>query len=79
MNTPIDKDMLDSATTGTRRAGQGDFVNYLMGKRLTQRQAIKAKCYDCDGMGDTGECDCISCALYPYSPYKIAPKEVTDE
>jgi len=65
-------DFLTSAKNGTSRRGKTFLINYLQGKRLTQQQAIHAKCYDCDGMGDTGECDIETCSLYPYSQF--APK-----
>jgi hypothetical protein len=65
-------DLLASAKSGTSRKGRTFLINYLEGKRLTQRQAIAAKCYDCDGMGETGKCDIVSCSIYPYSPYKVA-------
>jgi len=60
-----------SAMSGKARAGKSDLLKHLKGKRLTQRQAIRAKCYDCDGMGDSGECEIDHCPLFPYSPYKI--------
>ena len=64
-------DMLESARKGKRRVGQKDLINHLQGKRLTQRQAIRAKCYDCNGMGECFGCDNSECSLFPYSPYKI--------
>ena len=63
-------DMLTSANSGPRRVGKKELIKHLTGVRLTQRQAIKAKCFDCDGMGDTGECSISTCALFPYSSYK---------
>ena len=64
--------MLESAKSGVSRAGKGDLIKYLNGKRITRQQSIKAKCYDCDGMGETGECVIKTCALWPFSPYKVA-------
>ena len=66
----MDKDLLDSAKNGVSRAGKSELIKYLTGKRLTRNQAIKAKCYDCNGMGEQATCDIETCALYPYSPYK---------
>jgi hypothetical protein len=66
----MDKDILRSAVNGTKRAGQTSLIKYLKGGRLTQRQAIAAKCYDCNGMGESDICDLDYCALYPYSPYR---------
>ena len=63
-------DLLESAKSGKRRDGQMVYIKYLQGTRLTQRQAIRAKCYECDGMGDTGVCEINECALYPYSSFK---------
>ena len=68
-----------SAEQGKGRAGKLDMLNYLAGKRLTRRYAIRAKCYDCDGMGETGQCEITTCSLYPFSPYKekTAKKKVS--
>jgi len=67
-----EKAYLDSARHGVRRVGQKDLINYLTGKKkLTQRQSIRAKCYDCNGMGELKDCDIVGCSLYPFSPYRI--------
>ena len=63
-------DILESCKTGKSRAGKTQLLKYLKGGRLTRQEAIKAKCYDCDGMGDAGECVIENCSLYPYSPFK---------
>ena len=68
----IDNELLESAKSGKGRKGKSLLIRYLSGKRLTRDQAIQAKCFDCDGMGDSGECDIKSCSLYPYSPYGVA-------
>ncbi len=65
-----DKDLLDSAKSGPRRQGKKELVKYLEGGKISRAQAVKAHCYDCCGMGDTGDCDIETCSLYPYSPYK---------
>jgi hypothetical protein len=65
-------ELLESAKSGKRRDGQVVLIKHLNGIRLTQRQAIRAKCYDCDGMGDTGVCELVECPLYPFSTYKVA-------
>lgn len=66
----MDQDLLNSAKHGSRRKGQKDLIAYLSGKRITRQQAILAKCYDCDGMGESGVCDVGDCPLYPYSFFK---------
>ena len=65
----ITDDMLRSAKSGNRRVGRIDLIKHLEGKRITQRQAIRAKCYDCNGMGELGECDITTCPLIQFSPY----------
>ena len=62
--------MLQSAKSGTSRTGKRDLVNHLEGKRLTRNQAIKAKCFDCNGMGEQDSCIIETCALNPFSPYR---------
>jgi len=66
----IDQDFKKSAEAGGGRAGKAMLLKYLNGKRLSKGESIKAKCYDCDGMGDSGDCDQVDCPLYPYSPYR---------
>ena len=64
------EDFIKSAKEGTRRIGQTQLVKYLSGGTLHRAGAIKAKCYDCDGMGESGVCEIDTCSLFPYSPYK---------
>jgi hypothetical protein len=63
--------------------GRNEILKHLAGDRITQRQAIIAKCYDCMGFYADGRNDCgiESCSLYPYSPYgsKPAAKRVVSE
>jgi hypothetical protein len=70
--TVRDKELLASARAGVRRSGRTQLVKWLTGNRLTQREAIKAKCYDCNGMGEQDTCDIEGCPLRPYSPYKAS-------
>jgi hypothetical protein len=64
-------ELLESAKSGTSRVGKTDLLKHLNGKKLIRSQAIRAKCYDCNGMGESDECDSVGCALYPYSPYRL--------
>ena len=75
----MDDQFLQSVKLGKSKIGKVQLLKHLNGVRLTQREAIKAKCYDCDGMGDSGCCDMTTCSLFPYSPYagKQPPKDVT--
>lgn len=74
MDKVVDIDMLRSARGGKKRAGQSNLISYLSGKRITRDQSIKAKCYECNGMGEQLDCDIEACALFPYSPYAVARK-----
>ena len=58
-------------SNGKQRRGKTFLLNHLKGVRLTQRQAIGAKCYECDGMGETGKCSIETCALLPFSQFKV--------
>jgi hypothetical protein len=69
-----DEDLLRSAKHGKARAGKRELIKWLEGDKLTWGKAIKAKCYDCSGMGDSGECDLESCPLLPFSPYNSQRK-----
>lgn len=66
----MDAELLASAKSGLRRKGKKELVKYLEGGKISRSQAVKAKCYDCDGMGELGECNIEACPLFPYSPYK---------
>lgn len=70
----MDSDLLRSAQNGKQRVGRKDLIKHLTGSKLTRGQAIKAKCYDCNGMGESKECDIEECSLLPYSPYRKLPQ-----
>ena len=63
------KTMLDSANSGKLKPGKSALIKHLKGVRITQKNAIAAKCYDCNGMGEQDDCDITTCTLFPYSPY----------
>jgi hypothetical protein len=68
---------------GIVSAGQGPLLKHLNGKRLTQSQAIKAKCYDCMGYFADGRADCCmpDCPLHPfmvYNPSRVASKAIKE-
>ena len=59
---------------GKQAQGQKEAKKHLAGTRLTQRQAIQAKCYDCMGGYVDGKrsCKIPDCPLSPYMPYRDA-------
>jgi len=67
--------ILQNAKDGKRRAGKWELIRYLQGGRLTPAQAIRAKCYDCCGMGEVSECGLNACSLFPRCPYRHAGKK----
>ena len=74
----LDKELLASAKSGPRRKGRKELIAYLEGGKISRSQAVKAHCYSCLGMGDSGDCDLTHCALYPYSPYKTMVSRKSD-
>ena len=55
--------------------GSAEVTKFQAGKRLTQRQAIRAKCCECNGgYQDTearADCCVESCPLHPMMPYVV--------
>jgi hypothetical protein len=51
--------------------GEKELNKYIDGKKLTLRQMILAKCFECMGNYDDGKVDCelSDCPLYPMMPY----------
>jgi hypothetical protein len=51
--------------------GEGELKKHEAGERLTQRQMILAKCFECCGNYADGREDCAipECPLYPMMPY----------
>jgi len=65
-----DKELLESCKAGPLRRGKRWLIKHLEGGKISRAQGVEAKCYDCLGMGDQGECDQESCSLYFFSPFK---------
>lgn len=56
---------------GKRAKGKSELLKHLEGHRLTFKQAVNAKCYECMGYCIDGLIDCTltDCPLYPFMPY----------
>ena len=65
----MDRDLLESAKSGPHRRGKKELIRHLGGSKLSRMQAMNAKCYECDGMSDSGECDIETCPMYPFSHF----------
>lgn len=55
-----------------RSSGIKHLRRYLRGEKLTQGQAVKAKCCECSCYYEDGAVSCRNpeCPLYPWMPYK---------
>jgi len=51
--------------------GRQEYIRFIKGEKLTQREAIIAHCYDCMGYyeGGTEDCESQLCPLRPFMPY----------
>jgi len=60
------------ANKGKFAKGRKEILRYFHGLKLTPRQAIVAKCYDCMAYFADGKNDCEMkyCPLYDFMPYK---------
>jgi hypothetical protein len=54
---------------GKQKRGMTNLIGYLKGKELTQKEAIWAYCYHCNGYGEMEDCEVPTCPLYPFAPY----------
>lgn len=50
----------------SKRSGKSDYLKFLNGERLTQRQSIKAMCYSCC-CGEPSVCSVQFCPLLPFN------------
>ncbi len=62
----------DFVKTMPKSKGKGELLRHLNGDRLTLKQAIIAKWYDCCGYFQDGKKDCEipECPLCPFMPYR---------
>jgi hypothetical protein len=82
-----DEMLQDVEKNGIAGRGKKELIKHLSGERLTSRQMIIAKCYDCMGFYSDGrgaDCEMPDCSLYPVMPYrkqgeKYATKTMSEE
>jgi hypothetical protein len=57
---------------GQTARGMKELIKHLSGERLTFKEAIHAKCYDCSGYYSDGKVDCKmpDCPSYGFMPYR---------
>jgi len=81
------KSLIDNIETyGKNGKDKDNLIKYLEGEKLSINQAVRAKCFDCNGFYADGKNDCKvkRCPLYPWMPYGEVKKnrikaEVSDE
>ena len=63
---------------GKTAQGQAELLKYMSGKPLTRKEAIVAKCYECNLGYVDGKvyCRVKTCPLHPYMPYNKAKAKV---
>jgi len=68
MNT---KTISEIAQHGKKARGKKELIRHLEGGKLTIRQAVLARCYDCTGFFADGKVDCKMpiCPLHPFMVY----------
>ena len=61
----------DVLAYGVTAQGRNELMRFLKGKKLTRKDAIKAKCYECNNGYADGKRDCKipACPLYGFMPY----------
>jgi hypothetical protein len=78
MRDGVTKEYVSNVRKGFKRRGKMNLLRWLDGKRITRQQAIVAKCYDCNGMGEATECDVVTCPLHGYGNWsKVALRRST--
>lgn len=56
---------------GKTAKGRSELIKHFEGQRLSLRQAVYARCYDCTGYFADGKVDCNMphCPLHPFMAY----------
>ncbi len=80
-NSDKDKRTIYALPPGwARKRGGKELSLHRSGKRLTQRQAILAKCYECCGYYADGgfNCEIPDCPLHPWMPFREKLRSETE-
>ena len=56
---------------GKRAKGKKELIKHLEGGKLTYKQAVQGKCFECMGCCIDGllDCEIPDCPLYPFMPH----------
>lgn len=68
--------MAESDIYGIKAKGKNELAKHLKGEKLTFKQAVLARCYDCTGGYTDGKYSCgiPHCPLHPFMPYRKIEK-----
>ncbi len=63
---------------GKASTGKRYLIRHLKGEKITLKQAILSKCFDCCGFYVDGKHDCLipECPLYPFMPYRLNKEKI---
>jgi Zn finger protein HypA/HybF involved in hydrogenase expression len=66
-----EKIISDISRHGKTARGKKELIKHLEGGRLTLKQAMLAKCFDCTGYFADGkvDCKCPKCSLHPFMAF----------
>ena len=69
--------MTESDICGIKAKWRKELLKHMKGERLTFRQAILARCYECMNGYTDGKygCGIPGCPLYPFMPYRDLANE----
>lgn len=69
-------DLVKDVEKAKLASGKSEYLRFLKGERISQGQAVKAKCFDCCAYYEDGKVDCgfSDCPLYPWMPFGKARK-----
>ncbi len=70
--TVVQKEGIYRSPKGKSARGRTELKKHLNETRLTFKQAIMAKCYECTAFYADGKVDCCipDCPLHPFMPYR---------
>jgi hypothetical protein len=69
----LDRDrVVEIQKYGKSAQGRKELIKFLKGGKLTRKQAMLAKCYECSGYYADGKraCTVADCPMIGYMPYK---------
>lgn len=68
----LQRHIADVERNGINTRGKTEYLKYLRGGKLTRKEAMLARCYDCMGYFVDGRADCMtpSCPMYSFMIFR---------